>query len=734
MSGGVLGAWGWMRPYRLPAARAAACGLWLAACLAAPPHTAAQDSSDIAPGPDDVTEVIVGDADVEEAGYPPIEHAPAPRYLADPGPAPGPLTEADWEAVTEGITVDQETYEAPPFDPAMFSGLARWVEVLVYILVGGLLVAALVYFVQRGRRDTSRAIRGREFGLTDELLASSAEELSDSLRGRLAGGDYRGAVRYRFGQLLQELRAAALLRWVPGKTNADYAAELPRGLGDGFEALAAAFAYATYSGRAVGEADYARFDAEATRFALELPAYREPAPRARGTRVRTGLLVAIAAAGLASCDPWERDYDPESENPYGTLALSRALERLYPDSSLVRLEPDGLAAGLQGAFAREAAYLAVAPGLAYTPAEARELLDFAAAGGRVYLAAEVLSLSIARGIATERCLEEGELVAWRYLADTALLTDARGRTYALPAIARQRGSGLHVNTLVRSEACVPKATDLLTISRPERSASVAKPASRAGLARPDSLLVEFDDFGEASYPVLIDVPYGLGAIRVLGSPLLVTNAYATLPEGRGAFAAVLATLPAEPEVLFYDVERQASVSDVNRANYEELYGDRDYRNPSRGLGDTVLRHVLERPALAGAWYATLLGAVLFVLFGAKRRQRVIPIAQERRNATHAYLGNVSRLYLSKPNNARMAAKQLQLFEAYTQRRFGLSPLADPADAERLASLQGVDANFVPTLGRYARTLEREQPLGDESFVQLVRLLQGFYRGTGRRSS
>ena len=228
--------------------------------------------------------------------------------------------------------------------------------------------------------------------------------------------------------------------------------------------------------------------------------------------------------------------------------------------------------------------------------------------------------------------------------------------------------------------------------------------------------------------VMTEVPLGDGHFLVLGAPVLLANAYVADTANRAAIEAVLSYVGPDLRRIRFDAERRSSVWEVEMANRPLS----DYRPPPPER-ESLLREVFKRPALAAAWYLLLGGVLTFVLFGAKRVQRIVPVRQPRLNTTLAYLGNVSRLYLARPNNVLMARKQLGLFEAFCQRKFGLRPVHEPADRPRLAELRGVDPRLVESLARYQNTISGNQGLSNDAFLRLMHILRALYGQLGRRA-
>ncbi len=201
----------------------------------------------------------------------------APRFDDVPAVPNSQITQAQWDSLGQGRAYKNKV---PPQVADAKDGVSWWsigeglssvLSAIAWVLVVALLLGGIGYLVynqqQRGRIERSR----ETFGVTDELLAATKEELDDALSQNLAAGNYREAIRYRFGKLLQLLRTRRLLRWVPGKTNDNYASELDDSLRAGFVVLAKAFSYAYYSGRHVTREAYEEFEQLGAGFESSIP-------------------------------------------------------------------------------------------------------------------------------------------------------------------------------------------------------------------------------------------------------------------------------------------------------------------------------------------------------------------------------------------------------------------------------------------------------------------------------
>ena len=411
--------------------------------------------------------------------------------------------------------------------------------------------------------------------------------------------------------------------------------------------------------------------------------------------------------GLSSCgDSWIQTYDPTSDEPYGTSLLPEILKSRYQGAEYKELYRNWTVDGISKSDST--LYVAIGNGLMYTQSEAKALANFVEDGGEAFLAAKEISNRLLTFIVADSCLGYKDLLPNNYLDSLEQVVSASGAAFMMPVIRKQRGAkgnGNYINAAAYD--CLINAENLLMIQHDSLDYAV------------------YHDEQYSAQPIMARFSYGDGHITLLSYPMLLTNVFATDSLGRNSMEEVLKLLPEKVNQIVFDEQRRSSEQAVVQDNVpknREGYDDES----------NILKHVLARPPLATAWYLLLLGSIVFLIFGAKRRQRLIPLVQPRRNTTHEHLGNISRLYLSQPNNALMAGKQFSLFEAYCQRRFGLRPLQNEADYDRFSKMAGVNTQHLETLKRYHSTVARKQPISNTGFVSIVRILQALYKGVGRR--
>lgn len=133
----------------------------------------------------------------------------------------------------------------------------------------------------------------------------------------------------------------------------------------------------------------------------------------------------------------------------------------------------------------------------------------------------------------------------------------------------------------------------------------------------------------------IEVKYGKGKFLIHTEPMVLTNFYLLNDDDYRYVEGMFSYLPDRKTIWFTDSE--------------------EYVNES------PLRFILSQPALRYAWYIFLLALPLFVLFHAKRRQRIVPVIEPLKNSSAEFVKTIGNLYLQEGDSKDMARKKATYF-------------------------------------------------------------------------
>jgi hypothetical protein len=194
------------------------------------------------------------------------------------------------------------------------------------------------------------------------------------------------------------------------------------------------------------------------------------------------------------------------------------------------------------------------------------------------------------------------------------------------------------------------------------------------------------------------LPVGKGEIFIVATPLMFTN-FGILDEQNASYVfRLLSHIKDKPLVRI------------------EAYG-RHSEKPS-----TPLRYLLITPPLRWAVYTTLLLIMLFMIFTAKRRQRIIPVIETPPNRMSGFIRLISGLYYSRHDNAEILKTKYSVFCAVIKQKTGVDLLEEKPDDSRFARLAektGMPQDEIKQLIKEFRLIPYQYDVPDSQMKELM---------------
>lgn len=130
--------------------------------------------------------------------------------------------------------------------------------------------------------------------------------------------------------------------------------------------------------------------------------------------------------------------------------------------------------------------------------------------------------------------------------------------------------------------------------------------------------------------------------------------------GKGYF--LLHTQPAafSNYILLKDNNADYCASILSFLPKEKLYWQ-SFSYNDQNISGSPMRYIISQPPLKWAWYLFLIGMFVFMIFNAKRRQRVIPIKEPVLNTTVDFTKTIGNLYLQEGNHHLIIDKKIIYF-------------------------------------------------------------------------
>ena len=193
-----------------------------------------------------------------------------------------------------------------------------------------------------------------------------------------------------------------------------------------------------------------------------------------------------------------------------------------------------------------------------------------------------------------------------------------------------------------------------------------------------------DTFAIKKIPTAVSVPYGKGEVIFVSSPLLFTN-YGML-EGN-TFVYIFRLMSYLADLPVYRTEAYVKTDAMLVAE------------------QSPFREFIKRPPLRWALYLALLGVVLFMIFTARRRQRVIPIMSKPANRSLEFIQLIGTLYYQRKDHVDLVRKKFKLF------------------AEELRKTAGVDISEVNTDDSEYLLLAEKTGMNSDRLKKVIRQIR-----------
>ncbi len=197
--------------------------------------------------------------------------------------------------------------------------------------------------------------------------------------------------------------------------------------------------------------------------------------------------------------------------------------------------------------------------------------------------------------------------------------------------------------------------------------------------------------------------FGKGNIFLHCQPLAFTNYHLLYSNHRYAFTA-LSHLPVENTI------------------WDQYY------KPERIIDLSPVRYILSQPALKAAYFLLVFTIVIYMIFGSRRRQRIVPVIQPERNASLDFVTTVGKLYYRSQNHADVARKKLIYFNEFIRNRYFLQGLDQTEEQIRILSQKsGVETEKIRHLARMAGSLSENKQLSQLELIEFHKSIEDFYK-------
>ncbi|MEZ4794450.1 MAG: DUF4350 domain-containing protein [Flavobacteriaceae bacterium] len=188
----------------------------------------------------------------------------------------------------------------------------------------------------------------------------------------------------------------------------------------------------------------------------------------------------------------------------------------------------------------------------------------------------------------------------------------------------------------------------------------------------------------------------LGYFELEGKEPLSELNFISVSVGKGQF--LMHTLP-EAFSNYYLLNHNESYAArlLSYVDTEQVYWD-SYVKSGKKVVTSPLRFILQEPALKWAFYTALVGLLVFLLFTAKREQRIIKVIKPLENSSVEFTKTIGHLYLQHKDYTDIIAKKINYF-------------LDGIRTQYFLDTQKLDEEFVRKLAmKSGKSLEKSKTL------------------------
>ncbi len=375
---------------------------------------------------------------------------------------------------------------------------------------------------------------------------------------------------------------------------------------------------------------------------------------------------------------WRPSYTSISKIPFGCFVLFNEFPSLFPNSEIQLVEESIYDVLIKNDSSKISNYLLINENIHLDEQETNQILNYVAKGNQVFIATTELTGKLADTLNIE-ILQEYAIKEDTVSVDFTH-SDINNRIYEF-----ERG----VNTAY--------FTSLDTLNTEILGHIHFK----------DYAFLNNETNVKQVKPNFIKTSFGKGSFIINTLPIAFTNYY-LLSDQSNYSADSFSYL--ENQLLFWD----------------------DYKKSGRKVITSPMRFVLNQPALKWSYYLVLFGLLLFVIFKAKREQRIIPVIKPLENSSVEFAKTVGSLYHQNKDYTKLNGKKINFFLNYLRNRYYINTtVLDEKLVTQLAAKAGKNIEETKSLIDFILGLKNKPIHTEQDTLKLAQKINAFKQSYGR---
>lgn len=146
------------------------------------------------------------------------------------------------------------------------------------------------------------------------------------------------------------------------------------------------------------------------------------------------------------------------------------------------------------------------------------------------------------------------------------------------------------------------------------------------------------------------------------------------------------------------------------------------------ISKSSLRFILSHPPLKWAWRLMWLGMILFVIFRAKRKQRIVPVIEKLPNTSVAFAKTIGNMYFNNGEPRDIIIKKINFFLEDIRNRYLIDTQhLNEEFIKRLHRKTGIPKEEIERMVKYIVHLKRKSNPGENNLIILNKFINQFYQ-------
>ena len=369
---------------------------------------------------------------------------------------------------------------------------------------------------------------------------------------------------------------------------------------------------------------------------------------------------------------WRPSYTLSDKIPFGCYVLYNELNTLFPKTEIETIEESVYDVLIKRDTTKKSSYVLINDYLDFDQQEVNQLLNYAHEGNTVFMATNSISYLLAD---TLNLVVRSDYTLTEDTVQVNLTHEKfKARTFSY-------ARGLNNTQITKVDTINSTVLGYLEFIR--KNEFIPEPAENIRL------------------PNFVRTKFGKGQFFIHSTPQAFSNYY--ILGGNEEYAA----------------------QSLSYLKNDLIYWD-NYKKSGRVIIDSPMRFVLNQTALKWAYYLTVIGLLLFVIFRAKREQRIIPVIKPEENTSVEFARTVGSLYYQSKDYNDLIDKKLNYFMAHLRERFYIDTSSmNERTFKSLAAKSGKSYEEVKKLMEFISYLKGKSINSEQDLINLNKKISAF---------